>query len=823
MKFTLVGGWLFCAAILHASAPDVVLTVDEPSGVARAGWPITSGVPFAQGALADAKRVTLQGADGRGVPLQADVLARWPDGSVRWLLVDFQVDLAAKEKKSFTLRDAPGAGAAPIATPVRVRAEGKRTTIETGRLRLELNADAFDPLGAVWLDQNGDGRFAAEERVTRASGGLFVRDAQGKRFESAQGPAEIVVEESGPLRACVRVAGRHTAADGTMFGYVLRLHAYRGQPFVRCFYTFINDQQDAVMTSIEELGVTVRLAAEAGPAVSGAVKGRGEKAGRIFQIDENHYEVDRRAAGARAGGWMTEGGAKAGFAVGLREFWQQWPKSIEVRDGGVTLGLCPDFPAGLYDGKSLADENKLYYALRRGVHTFKIGLAKTHEFTANFFAGGAKTETLAAFFQAAEAPLLATCAPDYVSHTQAAGEFPSAVTGTATATAAGKFFDYDAWFDRALTAHLKRRDDLREFGMLNYGDWFGERQVNWGNLEYDLQRGMFVQYLRTGDRRYFERGAAATRHHIDVDVVHATNPLLKNPWGLPPQVGEIWLHSLNHTGGYFSNAPLPVERTYQMGHSSNYGHVWISGDLDYYFLTGDRRAREVALQVADMMCANMTGKVGTHIRTLGWPTILVLSAYEATGDAKYLRAAKENWEVLKKTLDPQRGWVVKLATDHCLHPAGSTSQERATKYADQRCEGNVPFMEGLTLCALARYHRHTGDPEVLKAITVGIDQMIRECWQEDMKTFRYTACPLSTKTSYGLFMLSAEAMAYEARLTGNPEHRRILREGFRSAVPKGSAESFGKGLAQMTFFAPHALSMLEEDVDGKTRVPAGSR
>jgi len=274
-------------------------------------------------------------------------------------------------------------------------------------------------------------------------------------------------------------------------------------------------------------------------------------------------------------------------------------------------------------------------------------------------------------------------------------------------------------------------------------------------------------------------------------------------------VGEIWLHSVSHTGGYYANAPLPVELTYQMGHSANYGHVWISGDLDYYYLTGDRLARDVALQVADMMTTAMTAKVGTHIRTLGWPTILVLSAYEATGDPKYLEAAARNWQALKQSLDPARGWVVKLASDHCLHPVGSTREERNTKYRDQRCEGNVPFMEGLTLCALARYHRFSGDPEVLKAITVGIDQMIRECWQEDVMTFRYTACPLSTKAPYGLFMLSAEALAYEAQLTGNREHRRILREGFRAAIAKSGGNSFGKGLGQMTFFAPYALLALE--------------
>ena len=793
-------------AVLLASAArsatlEVGLSVAEPSGVQRTGWPVTSGVPFRQGALVDPGTLTLSGDGGQTVPLQTDVLARWPDGSVRWLLVDFQTNLTAGQRKTLQLRKRSGAAVAPHGSPLRVTTTAECTTIDTGLLRIELTTAGFDPLGAVWLDRNGDGHFSAEERVTRSGGGLFVCDPQGRRFEAARAPAEIVVEESGPLRACVRVTGRHADADGTMFRYVVRLHAFQGQPFVRCFYTFINDRQEAVMTSIGELGATVRLAAEAGPEGPAVLGGHAGTAGRIFQVDEAHYELAGSAAGAKARGWASQGGALAGFAVGVREFWQQWPKSIEVRDGAVTLGLCPKFPKGLYDGKSLAEENKLYYALRRGEHTFKIGVAKTHEFWATFFPGAAAPEALDGFFRAAEEPLLATCEPAYVSDTRAAGEIPAADPK--------RFSGYDAWLERSLAGHLRRREEGREYGMLNYGDWFGEREVNWGNLEYDLQSGMLLQYLRTGDRKYFLREAQGARHHIDVDVVHAVNPLLKNPFGLPPKVGEIWLHSLNHTGGYYANAPLPVDRTYQMGHSANYGHVWISGDLDYYFLTGDRRAREVALQVADMMATAMTAKVGTHIRTLGWPTILVLSAYEATGDTKYLEAATRNWQALRQSLDPQRGWVVKLASDHCLHPAGSTTEERNTKYRDQRCEGNVPFMEGLTLCALARYHRHTGDPEVLKAITIGIDQMIRECWQEDVRTFRYTACPLSAKTSYGLFMLSAEAMAYEVQLTGNREHQRIFRAVFGSAIAKSRGESFGKSLGQMTFFSPFALGALE--------------
>jgi hypothetical protein len=141
--------------------------------------------------------------------------------------------------------------------------------------------------------------------------------------------------------------------------------------------------------------------------------------------------------------------------------------------------------------------------------------------------------------------------------------------------------------------------------------------------------------------------------------------------------------------------------------------------------------------------------------------------------------------------------VVRLAKGHCLHD-------------DRRCFGNVPFMEGLTCCALARYHRATGDPEVLKAITVGIDQMIRECWMPDRKTFRYTACPLSAATWHSLGALSAEAFAYEIAHTNNREHRRIFREGLRAMIARGISGG-GKGLAQVMHFTPHALRVLEED------------
>src|SRR5438034_3886878 len=97
---------------------EMAVTVAEPARVRRSGWPVTSGVPLARGALRDPQAAALFSAEDREVPLQTEALLRWPDGSVRWLLLDFPIDLKAGEKKHFTLRYGPGTKRTAVKKPV---------------------------------------------------------------------------------------------------------------------------------------------------------------------------------------------------------------------------------------------------------------------------------------------------------------------------------------------------------------------------------------------------------------------------------------------------------------------------------------------------------------------------------------------------------------------------------------------------------------------------------------------------------------------------------------------------------------------------------
>jgi len=66
----------------------IALRVAEEAGPWRR--PLTTGVPLPKGAVSDPGQLWLMDPDGAVAISQIRGLSRWPDESLKWVLVDFQ-------------------------------------------------------------------------------------------------------------------------------------------------------------------------------------------------------------------------------------------------------------------------------------------------------------------------------------------------------------------------------------------------------------------------------------------------------------------------------------------------------------------------------------------------------------------------------------------------------------------------------------------------------------------------------------------------------------------------------------------------------------
>ena len=140
---------LICAA---NAATRVPLGVRERSGVERSAEPVTSGVPIPKGALTDVKQIRLL-KGRREIPAQFRVTGHWaPSKDIRWVLVDTQVDLAAKGTQEYALEYGEGVRArARLRNAVKITEDEDAYTVETGAATFRVSRRRFSIFEEVKL------------------------------------------------------------------------------------------------------------------------------------------------------------------------------------------------------------------------------------------------------------------------------------------------------------------------------------------------------------------------------------------------------------------------------------------------------------------------------------------------------------------------------------------------------------------------------------------------------------------------------------------------------------------------------------------------
>ncbi len=232
---------------LFFAPPPGVFPIDL-TVAARTGWtstsiPVTSGVPMSRGLCSNENILRVQTSAGVDVPAQFRVLSRWNDNSIRWVLVDFMANTAAGG--AYRLNDG-GTGSA-TGTNLNVNNAASTITVNTGVLSFVVSKTAFRLFESVLIDRDLSGGVNDECLNTAALKGVIVSDLSTEYLMNQIAPDSITVEENGPLRVCIRVEGRHRAAPAgaDKLRYIVRIHAWNDQPFVKVVYSYKNMQNHA--------------------------------------------------------------------------------------------------------------------------------------------------------------------------------------------------------------------------------------------------------------------------------------------------------------------------------------------------------------------------------------------------------------------------------------------------------------------------------------------------------------------------------------------------------------------------------------------------
>ncbi len=766
-------------SVARATAP---LSVDNPHDFPLSGWPVTTGLPFPRGCSGNGSNVRLLDASGDAVPCQVRVTCRWPDGSVRWVLLDFQADLEPGAGAAYTMEYGSEVRRKPAPEGIDITRGNGTITVNTGAVQVR-----FDPHGSGLMTEialcDEGGKLTP---ITRADAPLVVElvGEDGKTHTTLSAPDEVLVEEAGPLRATVLLKGQHKNDHGeALFAYEIRAHFYAGKPYFRLFYTWGNDWSESTFYNLDSIVLHIPIAPDAreyvitGDEPRSARLGDGESLGlgQYFSTSFEWQENGRAAGeGRRALGCVDLSDGTLGLAVATRDFWQHYPKSVEVAPGEIRIGICPPLRENLYADCSDLDEIKLYYYLKGSKYKLKEGVSKRHELLLHPHRGDAAQDSvrLAAVLND---PPLAFATPDWYCDSEAFGEVLS--------TTSGSFPTYDRSVLEATRGYLAQREERQEYGMLNFGDWWGERRVNWGNIEYDTQHAFLLHWIRSGERELFFPGEQACRHNMDVDMVRYSSD--------PSRVGAVYVHCMGHTGDYFTR---PYEGSGIPRGGISVSHTWTEGYLDYYFLTGDRRALEAAMLVADHYNGAYMNDYDFQggIRSAGWHVMLLAAVYGATLDPYYRNAMQIIMERVFERQDPDTGgWERQMVPGHC--------------HCLPRHRGNAGFMLGVLFSSMRRYHWITGDERVPDSLVRGCRYVIDTMWEEEEKRFRYTSCPNSPpRIEFRLL----EAMVYAALVSGDPEILRIATTTFSAGA--GEISSGGKGISGSIRFTPHTLYLLEK-------------
>ncbi len=684
-------------SVLGEAAESVVqLSITERAGVDRELEPVTSGVPLPLGLIRQSSELQL--LDGRGRPMTADIQPVnhwWNDGSLKWVHLHFQTTVTAGTTQSLSLVKSPGSR--PFETRLKVEEDKEIITVSTGPLRFLVRKRGFNGIAQAWL--KGDQLIEAHE------GGLLMR-VDGTTYRSSlDRNCQVEIEKQSPLYVRIRAQGKLRASGGEEgFDYLCRLTAFaestRVESQISVFNTMGPGREDHVALEALEWEVPTSLARPrilvGGDRQTYQTQLRSDETAWIYQKESDQYELGGALAGKGLGktskplstGWIDATSVGRGVAVGVRWFWQLYPKRLQADGkGNLRIELYPENHQPL------------------DVYT---GVSRTHALLFYFHSVSEREKQLRDLFAAFQKPLLAVSPSRwYTRDTRAFGKLVDAdpdLFGFNWPIVA----KYLAWWDANL-ANLKPARDGRSlrgihrdaYGWLDFGDglhWVWEegnpdpRNLAWAGNYYDFPHASLLHFLMTGRWDYYDFFVEHSRHLADIHMVHYDpDPIFIGSNRYCPPTDHVRIDPKRNSR--YTSAEVYV--------SDTFNHHKTQSLFEKYLLTGDPHAQDSALKGLDYAFRYWGADESyNQPRGPGHQILTLLAGYELTGDTKYL--------------------------DRCrpIIEAGNSAQERF-RGAFTASKG-ARFQFGIALEGLRAYYEVTGDESIPPMIQRAVDFLMAE-------------------------------------------------------------------------------------------------
>ncbi len=445
------GGWV--------ERREVAVSVSMPRWTGTEKWPVRCGLPIPAGELASPEKAGVLDREGHPLATQNRSLGTWPDGSIKWLYLDFMHDASRNGEGRYTVVYGEKVRAVAPSTAVRTRTTPEGIEVDTGAIHFLVPRSHFGILQNVRL---GSGEVLQEAPIA-----IDITETQGRTWRTESLPVErLEIEQSGPLHAVILAASRlaepGSASEG--FYHAVRLHAYAGSALVQLDYFVANTDQRPELT-VRSIRMSLR------PARAAA----GE--GRIVQADS-------REAGGQ--GWVSLPG-EAGIAIGVEAFREQYPKALRWMPREVQLDL---------------------WAPEGGDYTWYQGVGKTHRISLVYQRD--LPEDASAL---AAGPVLALAEPAWYAASGAFGPIEPANAGPLPEVERTLAEHMDGPVIAEVGLGFENYGDHHSPGYVR-------ESVLWDNNEYDLPAAAMIHFVRTGNPAALRIALASALHYVDVDVVH---------------------------------------------------------------------------------------------------------------------------------------------------------------------------------------------------------------------------------------------------------------------------------------------------------------